>query len=508
MGVLPLGQGADLVRHPRPLQAVPHTLPVHVPALGHVFRHRAGQRGELLEHGGEQLVVVPAVILPDVLPVQQHQALRGVQQAAHELDEGGLARAVFAHHRQLLPGADGQADVGEGVRLCAGVAVGHVPQLDGVQVAGLDGQGCAVLKAEGLRRGHKLPQGGQVQALAVEGAQVGEDARHPLGEAAHGGEVQHELGGGQLPPEGQGDEPAVGRAVAQQGQGHVQQVGPQIAPLGFDAEVLEHLGIFVVELEQPGSQAENAHVLGQLGALALVHDAVGHAAQPALLLPVAVAPGADALPGEVARRGQRSGEQGDGRPRLGEQQQVDGEAHQVGGQAGQGVPHSLPRVVVGGVGPAGLCQALEVVRVLDVGVGGATFQKVLLDGQHPAHADPAEEGVGVQIRLKGVDAHQPQGELGDQDGQLPGGHPPAHRVQDHGGDEQLQQAGGHSADDEPCADEQNALGVPPGPGDHERAVRGHAVGGLLLAGFGFFHVSHLVAYGSTKAPGRVNRGLN
>ena len=43
--------------------------------------------------------------------------------------------------------------------------------------------------AKDIRLLHELPQGGQVQTLPVEGPQSGEDARHPLGEAADRCEV-------------------------------------------------------------------------------------------------------------------------------------------------------------------------------------------------------------------------------------------------------------------------------------------------------------------------------
>ena len=81
-----------------------------------------------MEHGGEVLVVIPAVKLPDVLPVQEHLPLCRVVKAAQQLDEGGFSRAVASHNGQLFPGTDGEINMGEGIVVRAGVPEAYIPQ--------------------------------------------------------------------------------------------------------------------------------------------------------------------------------------------------------------------------------------------------------------------------------------------------------------------------------------------------------------------------------------------
>ena len=359
-------------------------------------------------------VVVSAVVLADVLPVQQHLALGGVVEAAQQLDQGGLARAVPAHHRQLLAGADGEVHVGQGVLRPAGVAEGHIPQFQLIEVVFLDGQGLAVPEPEGLGRVRHLPEDGQLQALPVELPQAGENARHPLGKAADGGKVQHKFRRGQIPPEGHGDEQAIGRAVARQGQPHVQQVGPQAVPLALGVEVLVQPGVLVVQLGEPRADAEDADVLCQVGVPAADDHVVPLVDELSLLLPVAVAPAPDAFPGEIAGGGAGRAQPRHPRPHLGEQQQVDHKADHVGGQAGHGLPDGLPGVAVAVQAAGRFFQPLDVIRVLRVGEGGAAEAQVQVQAQPGAHSDPPKKGVRVQVSLHGPDGRHPQGEPEDQ----------------------------------------------------------------------------------------------
>ena len=506
MGVLPLGQLPDLVRDARPLQTVPHfgTIYIFPSGLGHVFRHRSRQDGKLLEHGGEVLVVVPAVILPDVLPIQQHLSLRGIVEAAEELDKGGLSRAVAAHHRQLLAGMERQVNMGQGVMVRAGVAEAHVPQLQGIQMIFLHGQRLAVPEAKQLRLLHELPQGGKVQALPVEGPQSGEDARHPLGEAADRREVQHERRRRQLSPQGHGDEQAVGRAVAQKRQRHVQQVRPHILAVGLDVEVLHQPGVLFVQLRQPGADAEDADVLGQLHVPAAVDHVVRLVHQRGLLLPVAVAPGPDMLPREVARGGQGDAQRRHPRPHLGQQQQVDDEADDVGQQLRQSGPDVFSGVAVAVQAAACLARPLHIVRVLDMGVGGPAEGHVHVQTQPGADPDTSKQAVGVQIGPQGPDRRHAQGEPEDHPDKRSGPRAPLHRLQDGGDHEQLQQVCRRAAENQPQDDGQDAFAVPPRPANHEGAVLKDVVGFLL----GFFHVSHLEKEHSTSSPVCVDRGTN
>ena len=96
--------------------------------MGDILRDGHIENGELLEYGGKEAVVFLPVELPHIDAVEQNPALGGVQQAAQQLDQGGLARAVEAHNGQLFPGADGQIQMAEGVGLRAVVAEGDVLQ--------------------------------------------------------------------------------------------------------------------------------------------------------------------------------------------------------------------------------------------------------------------------------------------------------------------------------------------------------------------------------------------
>ena len=109
LGVNALGQRVDLLGQARLVQAGAHLVLIAAfDRLRDVFGHRRSQYRKFLKSGGEERVVVSAVKLADVLPVQQHRALGRVQQAAQELDQRGFARAVEAHNRPLLAGTDGE----------------------------------------------------------------------------------------------------------------------------------------------------------------------------------------------------------------------------------------------------------------------------------------------------------------------------------------------------------------------------------------------------------------
>src|SRR5699024_2745885 len=137
------------------------------------------QLGTLLKDGGEQLVISPAVELPDVLPIQKNPALVGVVEAAQQLDQSGLARAVQADNGHLFAGADGQAQVLQDGLFRAGVAEGDVVQPQLVPVDRGDRR--AVRKAERLGQMEVFLDGGKVQALLVEGRALLQDAGDPGG---------------------------------------------------------------------------------------------------------------------------------------------------------------------------------------------------------------------------------------------------------------------------------------------------------------------------------------
>src|SRR5699024_1278800 len=78
-----LGQGAVSLPQARPLDGVLHAGGVGAFwDLGDIVGKGGIKYGEILEHCGEQPVVVLAVEVPDVLPVEEHPSPGGVQQAA------------------------------------------------------------------------------------------------------------------------------------------------------------------------------------------------------------------------------------------------------------------------------------------------------------------------------------------------------------------------------------------------------------------------------------------
>ena len=66
------------------------------------------QDGKALKHSGKQVVILSAVKLPDILPIQQHTPLGRIVEAAQKHDHGGFACAVQTYHCQLFAGMDGQ----------------------------------------------------------------------------------------------------------------------------------------------------------------------------------------------------------------------------------------------------------------------------------------------------------------------------------------------------------------------------------------------------------------
>ena len=130
MGLDTRREGCDFFRQPCLVKTVPHLFLVDaVHSLGHILGHRAGEHAEILKDRFKQLVVIPAVILPDILPVQQNTPPGGVKEAADQLDQCRLASAIQAHDGQVLAGVQCQAHVGDGVFLRTGVAVAHILQL-------------------------------------------------------------------------------------------------------------------------------------------------------------------------------------------------------------------------------------------------------------------------------------------------------------------------------------------------------------------------------------------
>ena len=377
----PLGQGHDLFRQTGLVQAGHDPAGVNaLHPLGHVFRHAGLQHGEVLKHGGEQRIIGPAVIAADVLPVEENPALGGVQKAADQPHQGGLAGAVEAHNGQLFPGVDGQIDMAEGVRVRLGVPEGHVLQADLAGGGQVPGQRFSVLKPEGLRVVQKFPHHGDVQALPVELVEHVQNAGDPLGEAAGGGEVEQEFRGAHAAGQGEPQEVGVGRAVADQGQQQVGQVDPQVhrLPPAEKGAVQGH-GL-APHLIHPWPQAEHADVLGVgaagggLADIAHLLDGLGR------LLTVPVAPPADLLVHKIPRCGGDGDDAEQKRMQAGENGQIDGKAQQVGEDSRPGGPDVLCGVVIAAAGIHGLVLQFGEPGVHQVGVGGPGSLQAKLAG--------------------------------------------------------------------------------------------------------------------------------
>ncbi len=102
----PLGQGGQLFAQSRQLQALFGAVEVRTGSdlPGHGLRQGEEPGLHILEDRGEEAVVVISAEFPGGDAVYPDVALRGEIEAAQELYEGGLARAIQAYQGHLLAG--------------------------------------------------------------------------------------------------------------------------------------------------------------------------------------------------------------------------------------------------------------------------------------------------------------------------------------------------------------------------------------------------------------------
>ena len=193
-GVQPIGHGVQPVAEPGVLQALLRPGPVVVCRAGHVLPQGQGQQLEVLKDHGEDAHIVVVAVLADVDAVEQNLPLGGVVQAAEQLDEGGLAAAVPAHHGQAAAHPEPDVDVAQGPLVGVRVAEGHVPELHLVLPVGalLSGQAALVhpvgdvqifkIDLQEFPVGPDVAHGLQQHGQAPE--QLG-DGPHVLGDRAH-----------------------------------------------------------------------------------------------------------------------------------------------------------------------------------------------------------------------------------------------------------------------------------------------------------------------------------
>ena len=219
--------------------------------------------------------------------------------------------------------------MGEDVLFGPRVAVADVLQRDFVPLPVVLRERIAFSEVEGLRPVEELPDGGDVQALPVEGGEFAEDAGDPLGKAADRPEVEEEFRRGQPLGEGQPEEVGVGDAVPAEGEDQVDDVGPEVdLLLLFDKPAVKGGG-FVPDRLQPVPQAEDADVLGKIPA-GLGPPQVAHLLPVGgVLLPVLIPPAVQLAVDEKtdSRRQDDDCEQQRVQPR--QQRQVDEEAEDV-----------------------------------------------------------------------------------------------------------------------------------------------------------------------------------
>ena len=375
----------------------------------------------------------------------------------------------------------------EGVLLRAGVAEGHVPELQGVAPRRVPRYVWCLLEAEGLFLLQELPGLGEVQGLLAEDGEVGEDAVDPPGKAADGGEVEQEGRGAEIPLPHLPDEPGVSRAVAGQGQKYVDEVRlDEDAALPL-VEIVEEALRLSGDLLQPRGQAENAHVLGQLCVHHPVPGVVDALPHPVGLLPVAVAPAACPLGGEKAQDRRHQHHRHHRRVQGAQEHQPEDEGDEVLQQLHQDGPEVFGggAVVIGGA--LGLLRPGEEAGVLGVGVGGAAELEVQIVVDAGAHLDAAEEGVLLEVVPAPGAEHQPSGEKADGHQQLPQGcallHLPDHRRSG----QELQEVQRHLAEDEGRRVGQDGHRVLRRPADHPPGHLEEVVFGLWGPVFFFRH---------------------
>ena len=130
VGFQALRQGRQPLPEARFGKAVRRPLPVIVPPGSHILPQGQGQQLEILKDHGEEVHVLPVAVLPDVDAIEEDLSLRWIVEPTEELDEGGLSAAVGAHHGKAAPHPEAHVHMPQGVVRPAGVAEGHVPELD------------------------------------------------------------------------------------------------------------------------------------------------------------------------------------------------------------------------------------------------------------------------------------------------------------------------------------------------------------------------------------------
>ena len=420
MGVQPLGQLLNGLRQARLFDAVPELFRVDIfICLGNILRHGHVQNGEFLKYGAEQPVVFPAVKVPYIHAVQQHPPLGGVEQAAQKLYKGGLARAVQSHDGQLFSGANRQVKVVDGILLRAGVAEGHMLQL---QFVGIRlGNRRPTLEPERLRIFQKFPHLRKVKAFLMQLLRRLQNAHDPCGEGGHRSKIQDKLRHTQRIPKRQMEEVRVGNAVPRHGEQRFGDIRQQLDLLAAKPEVQIYVVNAVKQFVQPVLQAENPDILRQLHGFRFFPDVGLLRVKRLFLIPVPENPVAG-IPGhQKSHHAGRSNHHQQHPVQAGQDGKVHQETAHVLQQHRQGSPNVFRRFIVALHTVVRLFLELDELHVQRIGKRG----HIAFSGDHAddagAHIHPGVHGDLPQIFLQTHGQKQRQCKQSDGAQQLPHG---------------------------------------------------------------------------------------
>src|SRR6185312_13571134 len=142
-------------------------------ADGDVFAGRHFVTHEVLKDDADFLVQVFEVIFAQVYAVEKNLALGGVVKACDELDDGGLALAVFADERDALARAEREVEVLEDAARSSGIGEGDVAKLETFNDGAWSGESIGL----GLHRGlhfKECDQVGEEEGLIGDAGSSGE----------------------------------------------------------------------------------------------------------------------------------------------------------------------------------------------------------------------------------------------------------------------------------------------------------------------------------------------
>src|SRR5258708_9197632 len=140
----------------------------YVLAGGHFIAH------EILEDDADLTMQILQVVLAKIDSIEQDLSIRGIVQPGHQLDDSGLALAIFANQRQPLRGMQLKINAIENQSGISGVAERDVAKLDSLHDGSRRRQ-CVRLGANGWLHFKEGQQIGEKQRLVTNGRQCAEN---------------------------------------------------------------------------------------------------------------------------------------------------------------------------------------------------------------------------------------------------------------------------------------------------------------------------------------------